>query len=204
MYIETEDRPMHFLKPGRVILSLLATAGFAVAQVPSDEPPEDPDWRPKTERRILARLNDSAAPVLKCDFVLNPAAGAALSMRAIPGRTTILNFWRPNCEPCKPLLKELAAFSRRAPDGIVVLAAAEGAKQLGLVAVRQQIKTIVQESGVVFPVCGYTDHAQTKRWQAEGVPLTLFFDGSGRVGRVALGAVEGSAALEQLRGGWRP
>ncbi len=35
---------------------------------------------------------------------------------------------------------------------------------------------MVEKLGVPFPVCGYTDHEQTKRWEAEGVPLTVLFD----------------------------
>ena len=191
---------MPTLRPCLVILSLL----FGIAQAPSDDPP-DPDWRAKTEHRILERLNSTKPGALKCDFVVNSDRDFA---PPVPGRTTVLNFWRPGCEPCKPLLDELAAFSKSAPAGVVVMAAAEDGSpsksRQDVVAVREQISAIVRAHGVDFPVCGYTDHAQTKRWQAEGVPLTLLFDVNGRVGRVALGAVEASAALKQLRDGWRP
>lgn len=186
---------------------LLFGVGGAVAQEAPEEP-ADPDWRPKAEQRILERLNKSTSLTMRCDFVLNAKGDAAPFTAAVAGRTTVLNFWRPSCAPCKPLLKELAYFSRTAPDDVAVLAAAEGGSLYGgrvdVVKAREQISSIVTQYGVPFPVCGYTSHAQTKMWQAEGVPLTLFLDRNGRVGRVAMGAVEASSVLKQLEGGWRP
>jgi thiol-disulfide isomerase/thioredoxin len=183
---------------------------LGIGQAVAQDTPEDAaarDWRPKAERRILERLNASTR-TMKCDFVVNALPDAAAFTPAIAGRTTVLNFWRPSCGPCKPLLKELAAFFKKAPGDVAVLAAAEGGSSYGqpvdIVKVREQIGSIVRQHGVPFPVCGYTDHSQTKMWQAEGVPLTLFFDPSGRVGRVAMGAVEASSALKQLEAGWRP
>jgi thiol-disulfide isomerase/thioredoxin len=182
-------------------------AGGAVAQEQPEEP-ADREWRPKAERRILERLNESTGLTMRCDFVLNAQPDAAPFTAAIAGRTTVLNFWRPSCGPCKPLLKELAAFFRTAPGDVAVLAAAEGGSLYGeridAVKAREVISRIVKQYGVPFPVCGYTDHSQTKRWQAEGVPLTLILDRNGRVGRVAMGAVEASSVLKQLEAGWRP
>lgn len=43
-------------------------------------------------------------------------------------------------------------------------------------AAHKDITAVVEKLGVPFPVCGYTDHEQTKRWEAEGVPLTVLFD----------------------------
>lgn len=191
----------------RSALLLLCLVGIADSGMPQSPAEEklDPDWRLKAERRTLELL--ASVDALECDFVLN-GAGGQNSMRAIPGRTTILTFWRPTCEPCKPLLKKLGAFSERAPHDTVVLSAVEVAlarsSDLDLLSARRQVTTILQQQRVAFPVCAYTDHAQTKRWQAEGVPLTLFFDTTSRVRRVALGSAEASAALEQLRAGWRP
>ena len=179
----------------------------ALSQEPADERPES-EWRPRAERRILERLNASSSRKMKCEFVVNAPPQATPFVPSIPGKSTVLNFWRPSCGPCKPLLEELAAFSRTAPDDVVVLGAADGGSPYGQPIdpgkVREAIGGIVRQHGVPFPVCGYTDHAQTKAWQAEGVPLTLFFDRSGRITRVALGATECSSALKQLQAGWRP
>jgi thiol-disulfide isomerase/thioredoxin len=178
----------------------------ALAQDATKEPPEHV-WRPQAERRILERLNASSNRTIRCDFILNALPSASFTP-SIAGRTTVLNFWRPSCGPCKPLLDELAALSRSAPRDVVILAAAEGESPYGqpvaIDKVRQEISAIVRQHGVPFPVCGYTDHSQAKLWQAEGVPLTLFFDPSGRIGRVAIGGAEGSRALKELQAGWRP
>jgi len=188
--------------------ALVALAvGQVVPQEPADEPPES-EWRPEAERAILDRLNASSSRTMKCEFVLNARSQATPFVPSIPGKSTVLNFWRPSCGPCKPLLEELATFSRTAPDDVAVLGVAEGGSPYGQpvdpAKVREEIGGIVRRHGVPFPVCGYTDHAQTKAWQAEGVPLTLFFDRSGRITRVALGATECSSALKQLQAGWRP
>jgi thiol-disulfide isomerase/thioredoxin len=185
--------------------TLVAITNVANTQVPSDDLPVDADWRPKAEARILERLRSQNPGPLRCDFVLNSRAAF---LAPVPGRATVLNFWRPSCEPCKPLLSELAELSKNEGAHVAVIAAAEGGSPLipkpDLIALREQISGIVREHDVAFPVCGYTDHAQTKRWQAEGVPLTLFFDSDGRLGRVAMGAVEASFALKQIKQGWRP
>jgi thiol-disulfide isomerase/thioredoxin len=183
-----------------------SVGGGVVAQEPADEPP-DAEWRVKAEQRILERIKKLTSPTLRCDFVLNAQPDAAPFTPGIPGRTTVLNFWRPSCGPCKPLLKELSAFSQSARD-VAVLAAAEGGSLYGervdVARARELIEAVVVEYGVRFPVCGYTDHGQTKTWQAEGVPLTLVLDTTGRVRRVAMGAVEASSVLSQLQAGWRP
>jgi thiol-disulfide isomerase/thioredoxin len=181
--------------------------GGAVAQAPPEEP-ADPEWRLKAEQRILERLNKLKSPALRCDFVFNAQPEGAPFTAGIPGRTTVLNFWRPTCGPCKPLLRELSAFSQTAPADVGVLAAAEGGSLYGervdVAKARELIGAVVEQYGVGFPVCGYTDHGQTKTWQAEGVPLTLVLDPTGRVTRVAMGAVEASSVLSQLKAGWRP
>jgi len=189
----------------------VALLGLGIGQGLAQDGPEEPadrDWRPKAERRILERLNASSNRTIRCDFVVNAPPNAAPFTPSIAGRTTVLTFWRPSCGPCKPLLEELAALSRSAPADVAVLAAAEGGspyrQPVDIAKVREEINGIVQQHGVPFPVCGYTDHAQSKLWQAEGVPLTLFFDSSGRIGRVAIGGAEGSSALKQLQAGWRP
>lgn len=165
------------------------------------------EWRPAAEQRILARLKAIPEQPLKCDFVLNAASAASFAV-PVHGRTTILNFWRPSCGPCKPLLTQLTAMAKGAPADLAILSAAEGGSPYGGVAdpvkARDEIDSIVHQHSILLPVCGYTDHAQTKRWQAEGVPLTLFYGPDGTLRRVALGADEGSRAIEQLRNGWRP
>ena len=193
----------HVLAAALVALAV----GQVLPQEPADEPPES-EWRPEVERRILERLNASSNRTMKCEFVVNAPPQATPFEPSIPGKSTVLNFWRPSCGPCKPLLEELAAFSRTAPNDVAVLGVAEGGAPHGQpvdpAKVREEIGGIVRKHGVRFPVCGHTDHAQSKAWRAEGVPLTLFFDRSGRITRVALGATGCSSALKQLQAGWRP
>jgi thiol-disulfide isomerase/thioredoxin len=187
-----------------VLLAVLAV-GTATAQ---EEDVPDPDGLAKAERGILDKLNASPNVGLKCDFVVNSAATEASLPVPVVGKVTVLNFWRPSCGPCKPLLEKLAAYSRKAPSDVVVLAAAEGGSLYGervdSATARQLISPIVTRYMVSFPVCGYTDHTQTKAWQAEGVPLTVVFNATGRVSRVALGGDEGLRLVEQLEKGWRP
>jgi len=200
-------RERKVVKSWTSMLLVAFAVGHASAQQESQEP-FDPNWRLKAERRILERLDASPDLVLKCDFVLNPVGDRASFAVPVVGKTTILNFWRPSCGPCKPLLKKLGAFSRKPVSDIAVLGAAEASSSYGergdVPKARELISGIVTRYEVPFPMCGYTDHSQTKKWQAEGVPLTLFFDAGGRVRRVAMGADEAARALKQLEKGWRP
>jgi len=192
--------------PIACLLLALVTVSAGAQEAPDEAP--DPNWRPKEEQRILNRLNAAPDLRLRCDFVLNAATADGSFRVPVAGKITVLNFWRPSCGPCKPLLSRLGAYSRTGAADLVVLGAAEGGKlygePVGVVKARELISGIVSKYAVPFPVCGYTDHLQTKAWQAEGVPLTVVFDAGGRVRRVAFGGDEGLRVVEQLEGGWRP
>jgi len=106
----------HYMAVALVALAL----GHVLPQEAAEEPPES-EWRPAAERRILERLNASSSKTMKCEFLVNVPPEATPFVPSIPGKSTVLNFWRPSCGPCKPLLEELAACSRSAPDDVAVL-----------------------------------------------------------------------------------
>jgi hypothetical protein len=189
--------------------TVLATAvvlgvAFAFSEAPEhsahiDASAEMPDsnWQAARETRILGRLNSSTSRSLSCDFVMNWPDSPTNFPANVDGKTTVLLFWRPSCTYCEPILKDLATFVKDSSKDVVVLSAAESSKPEGIAAM---VKAV---GGVSFPVCGYSDHDQTKRWQAEGVPLTIVFDSRGRAARAAAGS-DASAIVAQLRSGWRP
>ncbi len=195
--------------------TLVAVLVLAVVRGGYGQEPVEGDWRTATENRIAIRLNALPVRDLSCDFLLNSSNDPASFPAAVSGKTTVLNFWRPSCEYCKPLLKDLAEFAMSGIKDVAVASAAEESSRkdrpnpkvrgTGQTDGDETIAGVLRSlGGLPFPVCGYRDHGQTKRWQAEGVPVTVVFDTRGRVTRVVFGGPEGSDLLRQLRGGWRP
>jgi thiol-disulfide isomerase/thioredoxin len=190
-----------------IVLTMSVTAAGRAQDVP--DAPAALDWRATTERRIVGEIGAAGLQTLTCDFVLNSRKQPSVVSAAVAGKTTVLNFWRPSCEFCKPVLTELAKLAASRPRDVIVLAAVEGdgshGESVDEGAARQRAETVVEMiGGLPFPVCGYIDHEQSRRWQAEGVPITFVFDKNGRIARAALGGESGTALVKELRAGWRP
>ena len=178
---------------------LMATVAYACRPTPRDAPNTPDSYPPEVEeRRILGRLNALSGTSVNCDVVLN-ASGSITSMRAsVHGRTTVLLFWRPSCSYCEPVLRDLETLADDRVRGLAVVSAVESREPGAIAAMIRSV------GGVSFPVCEYSDHGQSKRWQAEGVPLVVVFDSRGHAARASVGRADSASLVAQLRAGWRP
>jgi thiol-disulfide isomerase/thioredoxin len=148
----------------------------------------------------LQKALSGTLPALECDAVLNSDLRPDQLLRVPPGERRLVMFWTPTCGPCKPLLAEMAALSRTKLKGLSVLGIVQsgepelepsGAWQL------QRVKQLVAQYKVGFPTCVHSSKQLTRRWKAEGVPLTLLLSEKG-VERVAMGARNGQRLVADL------
>jgi thiol-disulfide isomerase/thioredoxin len=151
------------------------------------------------EAAILKALGGSALPALECDTVLNSARDPAQLLRVAPGKELLMLFWTPTCGPCKPLVAELAALAAKSRDVTVVGVVQTADPDLDPPGEWQllRVKAIMAQYKVSFPTCVHTSTELSRKWQAEGVPLTLLVSEKG-VERVALGGKSGHDLVATL------
>jgi len=152
------------------------------------------------EAAIKTALSGASLPSLQCDAVLNSTIRPAQLIRVPAGERKVVIFWTPTCGPCKPLLDELAALAATRPRNLsflgVVQAAVPDMEPPGEWRL-SRVRQIVSDHKVGFPTCVHSSRELMRRWQAEGVPLTLVMSDKG-VERVAEGGANGHRLIEEL------
>jgi thiol-disulfide isomerase/thioredoxin len=152
------------------------------------------------EAAIQKALSGTPLPTLECDAVLNSDRRPDQLLRVPAGERRLVMFWTPTCGPCKPLLADMAALSSTKPKALSLLGIVQsgepelepsGEWQL------QRVKQLVAQYKVGFPTCVHSSKELTKRWKAEGVPLTLLLSEKG-VERVAMGGRNGQLLVADL------
>ncbi len=88
------------------------------------------------------------------------------------GRPLVLNFWASWCGPCRAELPDLQALSAERDVTVVGLLHDD---------VPGAARAFADELGVTFPLGDDSDDALYSRFQATGLPITVFVDADGRV-----------------------
>jgi thiol-disulfide isomerase/thioredoxin len=154
------------------------------------------------EAAIQKALSGTSLPTLECDAVLNSNLRPEQLLRVPPGERRLVMFWTPTCGPCKPLLADMAALSNTKPKALSMLGIVQsGDSELEPPGEWQvlRVKQLVVQYKVGFPTCVHSSRKLTKRWKAEGVPLTLLLSEKG-VERVAMGGKNGQLLVADLAG----
>ncbi len=150
---------------------------------------EIPRWPEETRRR--------AKPAFSFDIEAESLEGGRRPV-AKKGRPAVLNFWAPDCAPCKQELPGLASVAKERPD---VQFAGVSLEMEDRAAVRGVV------DGFALPYPQFLANETLKRsfFGAEStlpIPSTFVFDGAGRLRRAFLRPVEPGelgALLESLR-----
>ncbi len=143
------------------------------------------------------------APALKIpeevpDVHLADLQGTPRSLRAIPGRTRLFNFWASWCEPCRreiPLLNALQGAHKA--DGLTIVGIA--------VDTQAAVQTFLKSTPLHYTVLvGEEDGAEAaqKFGMELALPFTVFADAKDRIVAIKLGELhhdEADAILAQLQ-----
>jgi cytochrome c biogenesis protein CcmG/thiol:disulfide interchange protein DsbE len=118
--------------------------------------------------------------------------GVPISLAALAGRPTVVNFWASWCEPCKaefPLL--VAAVAAHHDDGLAVL---------GVIHQDQPdaARRFADDAGATWPQLVDPGDAVYDAYRVPGPPLTAFIDRDGIVRAVSYGALSQASLDAQL------
>jgi cytochrome c biogenesis protein CcmG/thiol:disulfide interchange protein DsbE len=111
-----------------------------------------------------------------------------VSLRALAGKVTIVDFWATWCEPCKKSFPKLEVLSAKYKgDGLVVIGISEDDESAGIAA-------FASDSGARFPLIWDENKSIASQWQPKSMPTTFVVDRKGTVRFVHLGFHDGEEA----------
>ncbi len=116
--------------------------------------------------------------------------GSAFSLAEAHDRVVVLNFWSPDCQPCRDQLLDLQALWRDYRDRQVIIIG------ISFPHLAAEVEEIVKEYGITFGVG--LDTAAPLTYGITGVPETFIVDQSGTVARVHIGPVTAKRLREDL------
>jgi thiol-disulfide isomerase/thioredoxin len=195
-----------------VVAVLGAAAGFYsyrhyVARAPGAQPETVPMAAPTPPIEAAASGADAEgtaeAPALKIpeevpDVKLADLQGTARSLRAIPGKTRLFNFWASWCEPCRreiPLLNALQSTHKA--DGLQIVGIA--------VDMRPAVDKFLKFTPLHYLVLVGEEEgmeAAQKFGMELALPFTVFADAQNRIVAIKLGELhrdEAEAILAQVQ-----
>lgn len=138
-----------------------------------------------------ANLTGCVAPELNMLGGLN-GASAATKLRAWRGKPILIEFWAPNCSPCKRILPEVERLHQRyKKKGLKVLAISLGTEK--------QSAAIIKKSKLTMPVGIDTLQKTMAKYKVKAIPAAFLVDRNGVVRPT--GANLESAIKRELRRG---
>jgi thiol-disulfide isomerase/thioredoxin len=118
------------------------------------------------------------------------ARDGRVTLPELRGNPVVLNFWSPECTPCRQEAPVLQRVADEAGRGVLVLG-------IGHAGSREQATDFVHAHGLSFPQVHDSSGATARRWEVEGVPETFFLNADGDI----VAHVDGLASARQLCGG---
>ncbi|MBI1367115.1 MAG: redoxin domain-containing protein [Planctomycetes bacterium] len=162
----------------------------------------------QTARQWVAAHREELSPAANCgpptrwtlgaiDFDLRDLDGHPVRLSDFRGRVVLVNFWATWCGPCIAEVPDLIELNQRRGDDLVVLGVAvdavphdhahrpgdahdEAAERERHV---QQVRRIVKQYGINYPVLIDDTGVASAAYRAEGVPVSVWFDAEGRIAR---------------------
>jgi thiol-disulfide isomerase/thioredoxin len=126
---------------------------------------------------------DFKMPLLDLKKGGDSVRGKTVSISDFKGKPLVFNFWAPWCPPCRAEAPELVkVYENYKTKGVQFLA----------VAIRDSDENIVQfvkDNNFTLPVGIDTDAEFAGKYGVSGIPTTFFIDGSGKIIRTNVGAI---------------
>ena len=116
--------------------------------------------------------------------------GSSFSLSDAHGQVTVINFWSPDCEPCREELPDLQAiWESYHSKGVVFLG-------ISLPSLGEDVQEMVSEFGVTYPVA--LDATGPVEYGITGVPETFVLGPNGDVAYVHVGPVTAEQLGQEL------
>ncbi|MGA7122338.1 MAG: TlpA disulfide reductase family protein, partial [Polyangiaceae bacterium] len=110
------------------------------------------------------------------DFSRKTVTGdSTVSLRALEGKVTIVDFWATWCEPCKKSFPKLEALNAKySENGLRIVGISEDDDTSG-------IPAFASELGTRFPLVWDENKSIASKWQPKSMPTTFVVDRKGTV-----------------------
>jgi cytochrome c biogenesis protein CcmG/thiol:disulfide interchange protein DsbE len=123
-------------------------------------------------------------------FTVNLLDGSTLSLSQLRGQVAVINFWSPDCNPCKEELPDLQTVWAQYQD--------RGVSFLGISVpeLETKVEDMIADFGITYP--NALDVVSPVQYRITGVPETFVIDRQGRVAYVHIGPVTAERLREEL------
>jgi peroxiredoxin len=126
------------------------------------------------------------------DFSLTDLSGKTVSLSQMQGKVVLINFFTIFCQPCRHEMPDLNAIYKENKD--------KGLEMVGIClnADPNQLKVLVQQLKLDYPVLLGTDKVSKDYGDICGVPTTFIIDKQGKVAEKIMGAKSKEEFLKMI------
>jgi cytochrome c-type biogenesis protein CcmF len=123
-------------------------------------------------------------------FTVNLLNGSTVSLSELRGQVAVINFWSPDCAPCKEELPDLQKVWEEYQDrGVTFIG-------ISLPELEDKVEDMIADFGVTYP--NALDVVSPVQYRITGVPETFVIGPQGRVAYVHIGPVRAERLREEL------
>lgn len=127
------------------------------------------------------------------DFSLTDTSGNTVSLSQMKGKVVVVNFFTIWCQPCRHEMPDLNAISKEYKDkGLSVVG-------ICLNADPNQLKVLVKQLNLGYPVLLGTEQASKDYGEIVGVPTTFIIDKEGKIAEKIVGARKKEEFLQVIK-----
>jgi len=127
------------------------------------------------------------------DFTLKDLKGRSHSLKALRGKTVLLDFWATWCGPCRMTMPQVAKIHEQYKDkGVEVMSINEGESA-------EKAGAYLAKNGYAFTALLDTDRSVATQYKVNGIPTLVVIDREGKISDYLVGARDEAALQAALK-----
>jgi len=110
----------------------------------------------------------------QANFTLPDLSGKAWTLKELPGKVVVLNFWATWCPPCRKEMPDLELLYQQFKDqGLVILAVSDEEAE--------KVKSFIAQGKFTYPILLDLGRKVNELFEIEGIPKTFVYDRNGKL-----------------------
>jgi peroxiredoxin len=110
----------------------------------------------------------------QADFALPDLSGKTWTLKGLPGKVVVLNFWATWCPPCRKEMPDLESLYQQFKNqGLVILAISD--EDAG------KVQPFITQQKVTYPILLDQTREVNELFQIQGIPKTFVYDRGGKL-----------------------